>query len=144
MRKIAIFTLFCLILVLTLPLAITTIVMGAIKPGNCDKTDEMNLNVSTYLIVNGSTNLIFSIIIVTCLFCIYFEKKQTLFLLILTIFLILYVLFSTAWLIIGGVILFRSNIECIKEESTHVIFALALWSISILQILIKLLSNNRD
>ena len=130
-NKVAIIvSLVCLVL-LTLPLAITSIVLGSTSPGSCDYTDKMGLNVGQYLLGLGISSLIACVILIMCNVAILCEV--TVAAIAMTALSILTVLFGLAWFIIGAIILFRGNIDCIKNGSSHVIYALVLWCISALQ-----------
>lgn len=117
-----------------LPLSIASIVLGATHPGTCDMTDVMGLNVGQYLLGLGIASLILSsmlLILFTTLACCPTGAAASIPMIIL---IVLNGLFGFAWFIVGAVILFRGNIDCIKAGSTHVIYALVLWCISALQI----------
>lgn len=112
------------------PLAIACIVIGSImkKQTGCDHIDEIGLNVSDYLLIGGCMSLIVNLLYVleSCLLtnglivsfspftkCLYLA----------------YVFFYLIWFILGGIILFRGNLECINEKSSYVIFAVVVWCI---------------
>jgi hypothetical protein len=110
-------------------LAIPTIIMGAISPGNCDNTDKMGINVSQYLLGSGISFLIINLSIAV-IFIVSFFGDVIFLIFFIPFILFAYSLFSFSWFIVGAVILFRSNIECINSASAHVIYALVLWCIN--------------
>lgn len=44
-------------------------------------------------------------------------------------------LFNMAWFIVGGVVLFRANVDCIRTAASLPIFALVMWSLSAFSLL---------
>lgn len=121
-------------IILLFPLAITSIVLGANSSKSCDITDPMGLNVGTYLIINGTVSIITTIICIALNIFLLFGCKNNFY--VWTFYLvILLCIFGFCWFIVGAVILFRSNIECINKHSVHVIFALVMWCISAFNIL---------
>ena len=44
---------------------------------------------------------------------------------------VLNMVFGLIWFIIGGIILFRSNISCIRNGTAYVIYALVLWCLTV-------------
>jgi len=117
---------------LQLPWAIASIVMGAVHPGKCDVSDSMGINVADWLLGSGVAALVFSIVsgLLAILFFIEIETESILVYVTLTfqiIFGLAAFLFDVAWIIVGGVILFRSNRNCIDEASAIVVFALVNW-----------------
>ena len=48
---------------------------------------------------------------------------------------ILNALFGVAWFIVGGVILFRSNLQCIQIGAPYVVYALIMWLLMAIEIL---------
>ena len=111
-----------------LPLAITSIVLSQTEKGECDIEDTMGLNIKEYLLIGGSISVVVSVLTaVALLTSLCLDEFSAIPVAILTV---LNVLFGTAWFIVGAVILYRSNIECIKEGSVPVIYALVLWCMS--------------
>lgn len=141
-KTINIAILLCLAVCL-LPLGITSIVLGILKPGPCDYVDKMDLDVARYLLGLGISTIAVTIIIIVLLALILFEyaiKKVTIALIVVNI---IAILFGIAWFIVGAIILFRSNIECIKVGSSHVIYALVLWCLSAISIFYSLTHINK-
>lgn len=145
-----------MVAIFVLPLSIASIVVGAIQyhtchnmtiiyPNlsmnntnpivnivcTCDYTDVMGLNVSQYLLGLGIPSLIFACVLVICLSMVVICESPLSSIPIFVIA-ILNGVFGTIWFIIGAVILFRSNIQCIQTGCVHVIFALVLWCLSAL------------
>lgn len=114
----------CLLVVL-LPLAIACIVMSQ-KDTDCDNVDSMGLDTRDYLLGLGITGIIDSVVLSITFF---FLEVDGAVICGFFIFAMLY-FFNIAWFIIGAIILFNSNIECIQEDSTVVVFALAMWCIT--------------
>jgi hypothetical protein len=110
----------------------------------------MKLNVGDYLLGLGISSLVFTTTtIVLFIYAFIFKEGNFnnfdgfLFGLWITMT-VLSVLFGTAWFIIGAVILFRGNIDCIRNASTHVIYALVIWCISAFQILQNCLNSRKQ
>lgn len=117
----------CLITVFTiiiLPISITQLVLSQ-QETSCDYVDPMNLDTRDYLLGLGLTSLL-SYGCLVGLTVYNFENKKLLSLLVLLC------VFDFCWMIVGGVILFRSNTECIVDSSTIVIFSLVMWCLSAL------------
>ena len=117
----------CIFVVAT-PLAITSIVLSR-QNGVCDNLDlGTNLTVAQWLLGYGIASLT-----VTCILCIsiaFMWLGSALAKCVMVTISVLNSLFGLAWFIIGGVVLFRSNVDCIQEGVTYVVFALAMWCIS--------------
>lgn len=111
------------------PIFITCVVLGVQKPGECDHQDDMGLDVGDWLLGTGIAYIIIITIYLGKLVYLFISgmKYGTISQILDVIILIASALFAIAWTICGGVILFRSNIECIKDGSKHVIFALVIW-----------------
>jgi hypothetical protein len=130
-------SIFCY-LVLCLPLSITNIVLGIIQPGTCDTTDQMGLNIGDYLLGSGIAGTIFAISHIFLLLIILLSSSNIitgLAAIFYIFFIFVSIMYSIAWFVVGAIILFRSNIECIKVVSSHVIYALVIWCLSALNIL---------
>lgn len=91
----------------------------------------MGLDVSQYLLGLGIATIITSALI-TILIILYAMTENNIILGFLIGMYIVVILFGIAWTVVGGIILFRGNIACIKSASAHVIYALVIWSLSIL------------
>lgn len=131
------------LILFAIPTGIISIVIAFLKPGNCDKVDYSGFDVSTYLMGFGFSNVIVSLFIIFQLIINSVAKYFKMLNLTKTIPLniavlqIIYGLFNIIWFIIGGIVLFRSNIECINSGSAHVIYALVLWCLSVCNIFIN-------
>ncbi len=118
-----------IILVLFCLLNIPIIIVAVKAPGECDNTDPMGLNVAQYLLGAGISSLIVNLS-AAIIFIILFNNENMFFLVVVPFIIFVYTLFYIAWFIVGAVILFRSNIECINIGSGHVVFALVYWCLS--------------
>ncbi len=119
--------------IIFVPLAIVTITLGAISPGDCDIKDMSGLTIANYLLIGGSVSLVvdgFMLLYFLLMWKNIISESNKIVAVCTTILLILYGLFSFSWFIVGAVVLFRSNIECINKNSSHVIYALIIWCIS--------------
>lgn len=123
-----------LIVLLGYPIFIACIVLGVQKPGACDHKDDMGLDVGDWLLGTGITYITLITILLGKLFYLYMSgmKYGSTSKILDLILIIASALFGIAWTICGGVILFRSNIDCINDGSNHVIFALVIWCFSVL------------
>ena len=118
-------------------LGTTSIVLGITKPGDCNHEDKIGLDVSFYLIVVGIL-IIVTTIISAVLYTIMFREDEIQSWVIFLVYLnILCVGFGITWFIIGSIILFRSNIDCIQEGSVEVIYAIVIWCLSLVQIMVS-------
>lgn len=115
-------------LVVALPLGITSIVLSQVEGDQCDYRDQMGLDIKHYLLGGGIASVIaVALIAFFGLTSLCLDEMSVI--PIITV-VVINALFGLAWFIIGATILFRSNIECIKEGSVPVIYALVLWCIS--------------
>lgn len=128
--------LICLI-ICTLPLSITSIVLGAIRPGNCDNKTQFGMDTGQYLIGSGISSIISLLIYIVPFIFLYFTGNEFVGTIVLLVVSIIVILFDIIWFIIGGFVLFQSNIECIKSGSSHVVYCLVLWIMLAVQILTK-------
>ena len=131
-----------------LPLAITSVVLGAQQPGSCDIKDRMGLDVGDYLLGSGISGIVVCVLLSFMYILVLLDVSPYVAgggALVVTV---LSALFGLAWFIVGAIILYRGNIECIKEGSTHVIYALVMWCLSALSLLHNCCSfkvnNNND
>lgn len=129
-NKILIFFLIFLTAVVMLPLGITSTVLGVKQPGSCDYEDSMGLDVGQYLLGMGIASIITCCLLSFSYILLLTDAAEMIGAVFIMVITILNVLFGFAWFIIGAVILFRSNIDCINNGSSHVIYALVLWCIS--------------
>lgn len=84
--------------------------------------DSIGINLSDYLFASGISGFILNTLILSVFISALLEVKfDTVAILILNI------LFNIIWIIIGGIILFRSNIECINSRYNFTIYTLVLW-----------------
>jgi len=122
------------VIICSLPLAIVSVVLGsqANAKGNqtCDYQDPMGLNVGTYLIGSGISVFIVMVMMITA-YCVLFKAASAGFGVLVCVA-VVSSLFNLAWVIIGGIILFRSNLDCIRNGTTHVVFALVMWCFAVL------------
>lgn len=151
-RKIALICLIVCTIIVVLPLSIATIVIGAVAPGPCDHVDIMGLDVSQYLLGLGIASLVSCAVMIVSYILLMFESDIVAGVggIILIIISVVNVLFGIAWFIVGGVVLFRGNIDCIRNSSMHVVYALVLWCLSAFHFLKNCCSfkvtkiNNKD
>ena len=122
-------------LCIVIPLGIASLVMGIYAPGSCDNTDITNITVAKYLIGIGISDLVVHI---PSVFYLYFLMKNHNISLYsvnkLGCIALFYVMFTLCWFFIGAFVLFRSNKDCINEGSPHVIFALVMWILSLVDL----------
>ena len=118
--------LFC-ICIFMLPLNITSLVLSQ-RDNDCNEKDNMGLSVSDYLIGGGISGIIFTFVLCKFVYDFFSDNDRGMF--FSGMAMCLYVMFGLAWFIIGAVILFRSNIECIEEGSVMVIYALVFWCLA--------------
>ena len=126
------FTLSMFILVFFVPFAIANLVLYYKQDDYCNEEDKMGLDVADYLL--GWAVALFTLFLGSLLLTVFGYMAIIPFVSIYYA----YVIFVWIWLIIGGIIMFRSNIECIKEKSPMVTYALALWCLQIFVILMSI------
>lgn len=131
-RKLGLVCLIVCTVIVILPLSIATVVIGALAPGPCDHVDVMGLDVAQYLLGLGIASLVTCVIMIISYILLMFESNIVAGVggIVLIIISILNALFGIAWFIIGGIVLFRGNIDCIRNSSMHVVYALVLWCLS--------------
>jgi hypothetical protein len=128
--------LICIELLFGLDIGITIIVMSQVGTG-CDTTDAMGLNLSAYLLLQGICEIVLILGLMASILStiIYTNNSKTSIVSRSSecIF-VLSALFATAWFIIGCVILFRSNIDCINTGGAMAIYALVIWCLIAYQV----------
>ena len=124
-------------------LGITSVVIGSLSPGDCDFEDTMGLDVGQYLIGLGVFSIVVTMVSIILLILLICEVEPVPVGIALVVVNVISILFGTAWFIVGGIILFRGNIDCIKDGSMHVIYALVLWCLSALNIIFNLCGTKR-
>ena len=137
---------FC-ILFIGLSLSITSTVLGAMRPGNCDTTDDMGLNVGDYLLGSGIFGIVYCVLLALFYSMVILDIAVVGATVGITFISILGALYGLAWFIVGAIILYRGNIECIKEGSIHVIYALVMWCISAFNLVMNCINirvNSKD
>ena len=123
-----------IVLIFALPLAITSTVLGAQKPGSCDLEDSMGLDVGDYLLGSGISGIVVCVLLSFMYLLAIFDVSPFVAGAGVLAITVASALFGLAWFIVGAVILYRGNIECIREGSTHVIYALVMWCLSALSL----------
>jgi hypothetical protein len=103
---------------------------------------------STYLIILGVLSIVNAILIISVFLCgvLAVDTENGWFAALACVSIILSIisaLFGIAWFIIGAIILFNDNIECINEGSATVVFALVMWIISAYQIIVGCCSSSK-
>lgn len=132
-RKMIIGHSLCLLFIMY-PIAIISLVISNLK-NQCEVTDMMGLSPHQYLLGLGISILIIETLIFSARFIIYCHQNgpicETTFLFYCCfnyiILEILNFIFGLVWFVIGGIILFRSNIECIESGGIMIGFAVAVW-----------------
>lgn len=119
----------CCILFIAAPLSITSIVLST-QTNTCDYTDAMGLDTGDYLLGLGISGLLYLITLGLYLLLIDKPKATVIFIIIG----ILFSIFNFSWFIVGAVILYRSNIQCINQGSTIVVYGLVMWCLSATQL----------
>lgn len=122
------------ICIFVLPLSIAGIVLDVVRPGSCDYKDAMGLDVSQYLLGLGVANCALCLILIPHIIWM-FATESKISVISLSVSIIINAHFGLAWFIVGTVILYRGNIDCIRQASVHVIFVLVLWCLSAIQLL---------
>lgn len=122
-----VFAIFFVNLFVSLPLGITSIVLSQ-EETDCDYEDSMGLDISDYLLGLG---IFMSVVtfnsLLSSIIAIFNEHHGAI---LMFIFIIFNFMFSFSWFIVGGIILFRSNVDCINEGGTVTVFALVMWCLS--------------
>jgi len=129
---------FFLLLALTCALGtgIADIVLYKTMDG-CDNGDPLGLNIHQYIYGRGIANIVMPGLIFLCITRFLSDTLTVQYLNRANNLLLTYGLFWLAWTIIGGIILFRSNIDCINSKDTLVIYTLVVWCASFLPFLLN-------
>jgi hypothetical protein len=133
---------FCILLFFVFPFGVTNIWFYVNKDSYCNYKDPMSLDIGDWLLINGVSQLVLTITPLTFLIRIDIGLCMT------AISMTLYILFGFVWFIIGAIILFRSNIDCINTSSdddrTMAIYALVMWCYSALIILLNIIKKQQE
>jgi len=113
---------------------VVAIVFGSIQLNACDVRDfASRMTVQQYLMGGGIADLILSIFTILVLSYTHhtsYSKSQ------LMIFpMTLNVVFNVIWNILGGIIIFGSNMHCLTSGSIYLIAGVSFWSVTILKII---------
>lgn len=118
-------------LVFVILFGIVPMVIGTLDPVLCDHIDIIGLSINTYLYGLGIVVLIChgSILVAPCFPCLPCCPGSTddKFPILLKLFHIIFIIFKYIWFVLGGIVLFRSNMECIHEKNSRAIYCLCLW-----------------
>jgi hypothetical protein len=109
---------------------IITIVCSSI-PFSCNNTDPIGINVSSYLLGVSISQIVSSVVI--CTFGLYLTSPHNL--KNLSVMLSLLLVFDIIWAIIGGIVIFRSNLGCLNihdYDTVMVKYAIVVWTLSLL------------
>lgn len=119
------------------PLSICCLIIGYQDPGNCDYLDKLTgLNGGQYLIGLGISGIISTTITILSIILMFINESCSVFSsFVILLISIISALFSIAWIIVGGMIIFGDNIECIREGSGTLIFSLIMWIFSTIHVL---------
>jgi len=115
-----------LIIVLSFLFFIISIIVAMVRPYDCNLSDIDTGSISPrgFLLVSGTFNCIQGFLCSLYLFSTQIVNSNSNF---YKVILFAICLFDIVWKIIGGFILFRSNIECINKFSVPVIGAIIAW-----------------
>ncbi len=131
-----------LLLLVIVPLAVASIVLSQ-QPSQCDHVDVgVNLSVGQWLLGYGIFSLVSTFSV--CFLLWFFLHTQAIvwFYMLISIS-FLASLFGIAWFIVGGVVLFRSNLDCIRSGAPTVVFALAMWCLMALTVVVNVYQGAR-
>jgi hypothetical protein len=116
-----------IIMMLCFLFGIAEIILAEVRSNDCNLIDSgTNLSPKSFLVGAGIVDIIKGSGILICLI-----SKELAEMINITCIICLILLFNIIWFIIGAVILFRSNIECINEGSLPAISALVAWLINL-------------
>lgn len=116
--KVFLITSSVLICILMFPLSIVNILMGVVQPKTCDNVDIFGLDMYQHLLILGVFGLIYSTIFIFTNILMMLETDTNKFRFVTLIWLT-FSIFNFWWFTTEVIILFRSNIECIHDISTH-------------------------
>lgn len=100
----------------------------------CDYIDFIGLNVSHYLIGLGILNIVLILILIPS-FAMTLVTGKNYHNITSSLAAYLGAIFGIVLFIIGAVILFRSNIECINKGFVYIVLALVMWCLSYIQLI---------
>lgn len=129
--------------ILGLPISISEIVIGSLK-WTCNHEDPMNLSPNDVMLANGIISLFFVIFTSINIILIAKNIENISKMILFVINIIFFGLLSICFFIITAIVLFRSNIECIKNGSPFIIYQLVLWCISAFIILKNCCANKSN
>ena len=129
--------------IVILPISIASLLFGIFAPGEC--ASETILTPLTFLIGFGIFYFIAMplILSVQCLLWKGIITKVPQRFVYIQLF---YAILGYCWFIVGAYIIFVANIKCIEEGSLHAIFALVIWTTSLVHSIYKLccMCNSRN
>jgi hypothetical protein len=120
-KGIELFTLCCVTICCFLPLSVSCISLG-VKGSSCDHVDvSTNLNVAQWITVEGVLLIATPLLMITCLFVSSVCR---------CLLMVVFVLFSLSWSIVGSFVLWKANLDCIKKGEIMMTLAVLLWLFS--------------
>lgn len=133
--------------IISILIDIAAITLGIIQIDSCNNKDNLTaLNVSQYLIGGGCVNIAFSLILIG--FVSFTSRNRTvnmssdyaqhydLTYYPMTYPVLLIIMFNIGWsIVVGAIILFNGNIDCIANGSIRACFGKWFWCISILRVI---------
>lgn len=122
----------CAYILINLPLSFPSIIIGAMNPGHCDDVDNSGLLIADWILGHGISNLLlcFTMLVMTLyIICNRAESTKSSKRGVIGINLTM-IIFNWTWFILGGVLLFRNNVDCILSGSTTVVYSLIVWCLS--------------
>ncbi len=122
-RKPILYALICVLWV-TAPLSLTSLILSQ-QPTACDHVGaKININVAEWLVVFGVFNMV---MFFGC--CLMLWRILNRHFCPVGAMLTFFVSFGLAWFIMGAVVLFPANTDCIHQGDTNAVFALVMWAL---------------
>jgi len=130
----------CYLIIFVLGLGVVSLVLSIKVNITCNSPDDSGINIVHYLYGYGISNIIlFGILMFISKMGKTYTKEEdkinmfTTFGLITTLLL----LFNICWCIIGGFVIFRSNLNCISVQFPINLYVVAIWSLSVIQMVVN-------
>jgi hypothetical protein len=117
--------------------AILAIMISGNNSDVCDHVDsEIGSNVRNYLIGFACAYLVtFLLMMLFCICAKYVKCSQTWAELLFSATFFIHTVFTLIWFILGAIVLFRSNIDCLHQHSIYAVYALIIWCLTIVMFL---------
>jgi len=127
-------------LLIWLAIPIIAFILYAKREKYCDPKDKIGLTLSGWLLGVGIAYIVPLGLVILAAILSFVPTLSAVVTFLLGLVAILAPLFWLIWFILGAIVIFRSSMDCIKKKDPMAIFALVVWCLMALSILLNLVA----